>query len=306
MIIYGLIGHPLGHSFSKTYFTEKFAREGLDFRYENFDLEDVSQVSDLFSIHPEIMGLNVTAPYKETILDYIDDYDAIVAEIKSSNTLKRMPDGRIVGFNTDVIGFDALLDKVCRDYESRRSFSRPSERLSSTNGGHDTSLECAQVTTETSRALILGTGGASKAVQYVLRKRGIPFELVSRDPRRGAYTYVTSGREEGQPAPIASSKTSSIQADFPHEGSALTSAVVAEHRIIINATPLGTYPKVEEAPALPYDAITADHLLIDLIYNPEETRFLREGRLRGATTCNGLLMLHAQAEASWHIWTAPR
>ena len=136
MIIYGLIGHPLGHSFSKTYFTEKFVREGLDFRYENFDLEDVSQVSDLFSIHPEIMGLNITAPYKETILDYIDDYDAIVAEIKSSNTLKRMPDGRIVGFNTDVIGFDTLFEKACRDHKARRSFSRPSERLSSTNGGH--------------------------------------------------------------------------------------------------------------------------------------------------------------------------
>lgn len=242
MIVYGLIGHPLGHSFSKAYFTAKFEREGLDVCYENFDLSAVEEVTELFRSHPEIMGCNVTIPYKETILDYIDGYDETVAEIKATNTLKRMADGRIIGFNTDVLGFDTLLEQACS--------ARPG-----------------------ASALVFGTGGASKAVQYVLRQRGIPYHTVSRDPRRGDYTYETLGRED-----------------------------VQRHRILINATPLGTYPEVETAPALPYDAVTAGHLLIDLVYNPEETRFLREGRRRGALTFNGLTMLHAQAEASWRLW----
>ena len=253
MIVYGLIGHPLGHSFSKAYFTAKFEREGLDCRYENFDLLAVEEVTELFHSHTEIMGCNVTAPYKEKILDYIDDYDAIVAEIKSVNTLKRMPDGRIVGFNTDVVGFDTLFERAFQERTPQQA------SLSDVS------------------ALVLGTGGASKAVQYVLRQRGIPYQLVSRNPLKGDYVYGTTG-------------------------ALLTPEVIKDHALIINTTPLGTYPDIEAAPALPYDAITSGHLLIDLIYNPEETRFLREGRLRGAHTCNGLTMLHSQAEASWQIW----
>lgn len=253
MKVFGLIGHPLGHSFSKAYFTAKFAQERLDFRYENFDLEEVSQVTELLASHPEIIGLNVTAPYKEEILNYLDDYDAVVVEIKSANTLRREADGRIVGFNTDVVGFATLFETVWEERAIR------------------------QASPSTESALVLGTGGASKAVQYVLRERDIPFMTVSRDPLQGDFTYET-----------------------------LTPEVIRRHRILINATPLGTYPHVETAPALSYDAVTPNHVMIDLVYNPEETRFLFEGRQRGALTRNGLQMLHSQAEASWHIWNAPR
>ena len=258
MKVFGLIGHPLGHSFSKAWFTEEFQREGLDCRYENFDLETIGQVTELLKHHPEIMGCNVTSPYKEKILDYIDYYDAIVAETRSVNTLKRQANGRFAGFNTDVVGFSTLLQAA----------------LDASNPNGDLGTEA--------RALILGTGGASKAVQYVMQKKGIPFALVSRDPRRGDFTYGTLGREDGKPV--------------------LSPEVIRRHRILVNATPLGTHPDIESAPDLPYDALSIEHLLIDLVYNPEETLFLRRGRERGAATFNGRIMLYAQAAASWEIW----
>lgn len=230
---FGLIGHPLGHSFSKDYFTKKFDLEGLDCEYRNYDLEDISMVRQLM-----LSGFNVTIPFKEAILPYLDELDPVAAEVGAVNTVKVLPNERLKGFNTDVIGFDSLLSE-----------------------GNNLP------------ALILGTGGASKAVQYVLHQRNIPYHLVSRDPSKGDFTY--------------------------HD---LTSDIIKSHMTIINATPVGMFPNVDEAPALPYEALTNQHTLIDLIYNPEETLFLRHGSEHGATTINGLSMLHAQADASWEIW----
>lgn len=235
---FGLIGHPLGHSFSKAYFTEKFEREGLDCEYLNFDIDEISLLRQLVIDHPDLKGFNVTIPYKEAILPYLDELDETAKAIGAVNTVKVLPNGRLKGFNTDVIGIERTLKN-----------------------------------TIASPALILGTGGASKAVQYVLRHKGIPFHLVSRDPNKGHFTYET-----------------------------LTPAVIKEHLLIINATPVGMAPHINEAPLIPYEALTPKHALFDLIYNPEETRFLRKGKAKGALTLNGLSMLHAQAEAAWKIW----
>ena len=232
---FGLIGHPLGHSFSKDYFTKKFELEGLDCEYNNYDLEDISMVKQL-----NLTGFNVTIPYKEAVLPYLDELDPIAAEVGAVNTVKAFPDGRMKGYNTDVIGLDSLLSE---------SNNLP--------------------------ALILGTGGASKAVQYLLRQRNIPYHLVSRDPLKGDFTY--------------------------HD---LTPDIVKSHLIIINATPVGMYPNLTEVPTLPYVALTNQHTLFDLIYNPEETLFLHYGREHGATTHNGLSMLYAQADAAWEIWNS--
>ena len=243
---YGLIGHPLGHSFSQRYFTEKFQQEGLDCHYSNFDIEEIESFPLLLEKNPDIKGLNVTIPYKEKILSYLEGVDAIVDEIKSTNTLLRIPDGRIVGFNTDVIGFEATL------------------------------LRCYEHHDPPSSALILGSGGASKAIQYVLRHKGIPYQIVSRDPQKGDLTY--------------------------HD---LNPVVLQQYPLIVNTTPVGTFPKTEEAPGLPYEAIGPSHCLIDLVYNPEETLFLKKGKENGALAINGLTMLHAQAEAAWKLWRTP-
>lgn len=231
----GLIGHPLSHSFSKAYFTEKFEREGLECEYENYDIDDIALVRDV-----DLTGFNVTSPYKEAIIPYLDELDPIAAEVGAVNTVKVLPDGRLIGFNTDVIGFAETV------------FGAELQKT----------------------ALILGTGGASKAVQYALRQLDIRYSIVSRSIGKGDYQY-----EE------------------------LTPEIIQSHLLIVNATPVGMAPNINEAPNLPYDAITPQHTLIDLIYNPEETLFLRNGKERGATTINGLTMLHAQAEASWEIWT---
>lgn len=235
---FGLVGHPLGHSFSKAYFTEKFAREGLDCEYLNFDIEDIQFIRNIINDNPHLKGLNVTVPYKEAIISHLDELDSVANEIKAVNTIKVLPDGRLKGFNTDIIGLEKTLSMAMAG-----------------------------------SALILGTGGASKAVQYVLTKHYIPFHLVSRNPEKGDFTYKE-----------------------------LTPEIVASHPLIINATPVGMALRVNKAPDLPYDAITTQHTLFDLIYNPEETLFLQHGRDKGAHTLNGLTMLHAQAEAAWRIW----
>ncbi len=242
---YGLIGHPLGHSFSMAYFTEKFEREGLDCEYLNFDLPSLdgktssgSSLRDLLTKQSNLCGFNVTIPYKEAILPHLDALDETAKGVGAVNTVKVLPDGRLKGYNTDVIGIERTLKN-----------------------------------TLASPVLILGTGGASKAVQYVLRQEGIPFHLVSRDPNKGHFTYQT-----------------------------LTPAIIKEHLLIINATPVGMAPNIDEAPLIPYEVLTPQHILFDLIYNPEETVFLRNGKAKGALTCNGLSMLHAQAEAAWEIW----
>ena len=233
---FGLIGHPLSHSFSKTHFTEKFEREGLDCEYENYDIDDIALVREL-----DLSGFNVTSPYKEAIIPYLDELNPIAAEVGAVNTVKVLPDGRLIGYNTDVIGFAETV------------FGAELQKT----------------------ALILGTGGASKAVQYALRQLGIRYSIVSRSIGKGDYQY-----EE------------------------LTPEIIQSHLLIVNATPVGMAPNINEAPNLPYDAITPQHTLIDLIYNPDETLFLRKGKEHDAITINGLTMLHAQAEASWEIWTS--
>ena len=249
---YGLIGHPLGHSFSKDYFTKKFEREGLDCEYNNYDLEDLSMVRQL-----KLSGFNVTIPYKEAIIPYLDELDPVAAEVGAVNTVKVLPDGRLKGFNTDVIGLEASLSLI----------PHPALRIT------HYAFRIPNSEFRIPPSLLLGTGGASKAVQYVLRKHHIPCHLVSQDPEKGDFTYQD-----------------------------LSPEVIKTHLLIINATPVGMFPNVEEAPSLPYEALSPDHVLLDLIYNPEETLFLRHGREHGATILNGLTMLHAQADATWEIF----
>lgn len=237
---YGLIGHPLGHSFSQAYFTAKFLQLGCDAQYLNFDLDDITLVDGLIKDHPDLQGFNVTIPYKEAILPYLMGHEPSVDEIQAVNTVKVLPGGRLFGYNTDAIGFELLLEES--------GFSGDS-------------------------ALVFGTGGASKAVQYVLRNKGIGYQRVSRSPQCDELGY-----------------------------SSLSEEVLRSHLLLVNATPLGTFPRVDEAPMISYHALSASHTLIDLVYNPAETLFLHRGKLQGAKTFNGLAMLHAQAEASWKIW----
>ena len=246
MVRFGLIGHPLGHSFSKTYFSEKFDREGIDACYENFDVDNLEALRTLLQQHPDLCGVNVTIPYKEAILPYLDILDPVAAEVGAVNTVKVMGNGQLKGYNTDVIGIEKTL-----------------------HGDHAMHL----LWLNKPFALLLGTGGASKAVQYVLKKMGLPYHIVSRSIERGHYTYTD-----------------------------VTPEIIQNHQLIINATPVGMAPHFNEAPMIPYEALTTEHVLFDLIYNPEETRFLKHGREQGATIINGLTMLHAQAEASWAIW----
>ena len=241
MRFFGLIGYPLTHSFSKNYFTEKFKNEAIDdCRYENFELADINELSEVLDSHPELVGLNVTIPYKESVLAFINESDDVVKKIKACNCIKIL-EKKLIGYNTDVVGFEkSLLKKL--------------------NSSHK-------------NALILGTGGAAKAVEYVLRKRRIHYHYVSRYPSVKNFSYEQ-----------------------------LTPSIMEKHSLIINASPLGMYPKVTEAPPLPYEAITEKHFLFDLIYNPEKTLFLRKGAERGAEIENGYGMLVEQAEESWKIW----
>lgn len=275
---YGLIGHPLGHSFSKAYFTEKFEREGLDCEYLNFDINEISLLRQLVINHPDLKGFNVTIPYKEVILSYLDELDETAKAIGAVNTVKVMENGKLKGFNTDILGIEATLFGTKATNTSLRGATATKQstcrRTSNYRGtcGLPRSLTLAR-NDDGLNALILGTGGASKAVQYVLRQEGIPFHLVSRNPNKGQFTYET-----------------------------LTPDIIKKHLLMINATPVGMAPNINEAPLIPYEALTPQHVLFDLIYNPEETLFLRNGKAQGALTCNGLSMLHAQAEAAWKIW----
>jgi shikimate dehydrogenase len=243
MRTFGLIGYPLGHSFSKKYFTEKFEREGITgHAYELYPLEQIGQLEDLLVAHPGLAGLNVTIPYKEQVIPYLDSMSPVVKEIGACNCI-RIEEGRLIGHNTDVIGFSkSLLPKL-----------KPHHK----------------------QALILGTGGSSKAVTYVLNELGISFSQVSRTPAEGMIGY-----EE------------------------IDQSMLESHTLLINTTPVGMYPDIEKAPALPYQFIGADHYLFDLVYNPERTMFLQQGALRGAAVENGADMLVIQAEASWEIWNS--
>lgn len=237
---YGLIGFPLGHSFSKKYFTGKFEREQLDCCFENFPIENISLLSALLQDNPELQGLCVTIPYKEKVIPFLHELSPEVKQIGACNSI-RIRGNQLTGFNTDTIGFrQSLLTRLQSCHTD---------------------------------ALVLGTGGASKAVEYVLQQLGIRYTLVSRSTRPGTISYAM-----------------------------LTPEIIANHLLIINTTPVGTFPRVEAFPAIPYDAIGNRHFLFDLIYNPETTKFLKMGAERGAVTQNGYDMLVAQAEASWELW----
>jgi len=239
---FGLLGYPLSHSFSQKYFSDKFQREGIsDCSYENFSLPDLSRLPAILA-DPELCGLNVTIPYKEQVIPFLHEKNGIVSEIHACNCI-RIRDGKPVGYNTDVIGFERSL-------------------LKKWGSGH-------------TRALVLGTGGASKAVEYVLRKLGVDYRLVSRYPRP------------------STTDLSYIQVDAD---------LLKTHTLLINTTPLGMAPNIEGYPPIPYEAIGPDHYLYDLVYNPERTLFLRKGEERGAVVENGHEMLLIQAEESWRIW----
>jgi shikimate dehydrogenase len=245
MLLYGLIGYPLTHSFSKNYFTEKFKKEGIkNCHYENFPLANIDELPGLIDENSDLRGLNVTIPYKESVLQFLSESNEIVKEIAACNCIK-IEGAKLIGYNTDVIGFEkSLLKKL--------------------NPNHK-------------KALVLGTGGAAKAVEYVLRKNDISYLRMSRRPSTDNLSYDE-----------------------------LTPAVIEEHALIINTTPLGMYPKIDEAPAMPYEAITSKHFLFDLIYNPEKTLFLTKGEEKGAAIENGYDMLVYQAEESWNIWHSGR
>lgn len=240
---YGLIGKPLAHSASAKYFTTKFEREGLtDCAYGLYELDSAAELPELLDREPELCGLNVTIPYKRDVLSLLDALTCEAQAAGAVNCIRREADGRLTGHNTDIDGLRAALGELLG-------------------------------TQTPERALVLGTGGASQAVQYALAERGIPFALVSRDALRGNYTYD----------------------NLPCE-------VVAESQLIVNATPTGTYPAADEAPRIPYAYVTPGHFLLDLVYNPPVTQFMEYGRQRGARTLGGETMFRTQAEASWRFW----
>lgn len=238
----GLIGYPLKNSFSANYFSGKFLQLGLlDHVYENYPLERIEAFTDLCNQYPDLGGLNVTIPHKEAIIPYLDSLHESAAEVGAVNCI-HFQNGMTVGYNTDVIGF--------RD-----------------------SLKAWLPAEQTYRSLILGTGGAAKAVKVALAHLGITSFMVSRTSGKGDLTYAD-----------------------------LTESLLSQHHLIVNATPVGMHPAIHEAPPFPYDLITTDHFAYDLIYLPVETRFLSLCKQQGAKTKNGLEMLHLQAEAAWKIW----
>ncbi len=247
MDIYGLIGHPLSHSFSRIFFTDKFENEGIDAQYINFDIESIDSVIDVITTNPELRGFNVTLPYKEKIIPFLDEITKEAREIGAVNVVKVIRHGnniKLKGYNSDLIGFIDSIKPLLRSHHKK--------------------------------ALILGTGGASKAVKYGMEKiLNIESVLVSRYNRPGTVTYEA------------------IDAD-----------VIKEYEVIINCTPVGMYPNTDKYPPLPYENMTSDNLLYDLIYNPDTTAFMTMGKNAGAIVKNGLEMLILQAYASWNIWNS--
>lgn len=239
---FGLIGKNISYSFSKSYFENKFIEENIrDASYQNFDLKTIHEFDSIFTMHPKIKGLNVTIPYKETIIQYLDSISKNAKEIGAVNTIKVTKRGKLKGYNTDYYGFKKSLKPFLKTHHKK--------------------------------ALILGTGGASKAIAFVFEQLHIDYAYVSRSEPAGNYTYQN-----------------------------LDDSIIKQYTILVNCTPVGTYPNVNECPQIPYRAISKEHILFDLIYNPKETLFLSKGKMKGATTINGLKMLQYQAERSWKIW----
>lgn len=240
MTKFGIIGYPLGHSFSKGFFTEKFARESIDAQYLNFEIPDVAMLSDVLRNNPELRGLNVTLPHKQAVIPLLDEMSKEAKEIGAVNVI-RVRNGKLKGFNSDIIGFTNSIKPLLMPHHKK--------------------------------ALILGTGGASKAIRVGLNRLGIEWTYVSRSPREGMITYED-----------------------------ITAETLQAYTVIVNCSPVGMFPNVAQAPEIPYDCLSDKHLLFDLVYNPEETLFMKKGRAEGATVKNGLEMLHLQAVASWDFW----
>lgn len=243
MRLFGLIGYPLTHSFSKKYFSEKFEREGItDCQYEAFSIPSIDDLTTVVKGNPELCGLNVTIPYKEQVLSFLDAKSELVTKINTCNCIK-IVNGKLTGYNTDAPAFEQSLKEKLLPHHKK--------------------------------ALILGTGGAAKAVEFSLRKLKISYKHVSRKPSAKNFSYEQ-----------------------------LTDALMQDYTLIINTTPLGMHPNVVEAPQIPYHALSSRHYLFDLIYNPAKTLFLQKGEERGAAIKNGHEMLVLQAEESWRIWNA--
>lgn len=239
--LYGLVGKNIAYSFSRNYFSEKFAALGIaDSEYVNFDIADISQFTEIIAENPNLKGLNVTIPYKKSIIPYLDTLSETALKIGAVNTIKIHESGKSEGFNTDGHGFQKSLEPLLQPHHEK--------------------------------ALVLGTGGASKAVAFALETLGIPYRFVSRS-NDNALRYES-----------------------------LTADTFAEFQIIINTTPVGTFPKVDDFPEIPYEYFTPNHIAFDLVYNPAETQFLKNAKKHGATTKNGLEMLQLQAEKAWEIW----
>jgi len=240
---FGLIGKNISYSFSKTYFNNKFASLNLQgYSYENFDMPNLEEFPSLIERNKTLRGLNVTIPYKEEIIRYLDNLDRKAKHIGAVNTIKFTKEG-LKGYNTDVYGFKKSIEPFLKESHKK--------------------------------ALILGTGGASKAVAFVLKELGISFKYVSRNPIGDQIGY-----------------------------SELNKKVISTHTLLVNCTPLGTFPNIATKPSIPYELLTSNHLLFDLIYNPEKTAFLLSGEQKGAIICNGAEMLELQAEKAWQIWNS--
>lgn len=244
MKLYGLIGYPLTHSFSKKYFTEKFQKEGIeDCKYELFEIKDMNDFPNIIKNNPNLRGLNVTIPYKETVIKFLDTISDAAKRIKAVNVIKIDEKGKLSGYNSDYQGFkESLLKFLPSDYKGMKS-------------------------------LVLGSGGAAKAVKTVLEDLEIPYQTISR-------------KKEGK--------------NLLYEE--VTPAIVEAHHLVINTTPVGQHPNIKESPFLPYPSFTKEHYFYDLVYNPQETLFLQKGKARGAKIKGGLEMLYLQAEKTWQIW----
>ena len=243
---YGLIGYPLGHSFSIGYFNEKFQNECIDATYENFEIPSIENLTEILDSNPELKGLNVTIPYKEKVISYLDSISPEARAIGAVNVIKVTHKGNkteLKGYNSDVIGFTQSIEPLLERYHKK--------------------------------ALVLGTGGASKAIIFSLKSRGRETLTVSRFERHGCVRYED-----------------------------ITPEMIKEYNVIVNCTPCGMYPQTDDCPNLPYEAMDSHTLLYDLIYNPDETLFLKKGKAQGATVKNGLEMLLLQAFASWNFWNS--
>lgn len=241
---YGLIGYPLGHSFSKNFFNEKFHSEDIKAEYVNFEIPNINEFTSVLVDNPNLAGLNVTIPYKEQVIPFLDELDPDAKAIGAVNVIKIIREKgktKLVGYNSDIIGFIQSIEPLLESQHKK--------------------------------ALILGTGGASKAIFHGLKKLGLEAKFVSRKAQEGMLTYQE-----------------------------LTPAIMEEYKVIVNCTPVGMYPRADEFPDIPYECLTPNHLLYDLLYNPDTTLFMKKGADKGAVVKNGLEMLLLQAFGAWDIW----